>query len=78
MPRGSIGFTCRHDITPRSACKACRNEDDRMRRASQRSQPTPKPKCLSAKERHARLVEENIRILAELDQETLKNKLLDT
>lgn len=34
---GRIGFTCRHDVTPRSACKLCKAEDDRMRRPLKRS-----------------------------------------
>jgi hypothetical protein len=35
---GRIGFPCRHDVTPRSACKLCRAEDDRMRRPPKRKQ----------------------------------------
>jgi hypothetical protein len=35
MPHGNA-VRCRHDITPRRACKLCRAEDERMRRASKR------------------------------------------
>ena len=62
---GRIGFTCRHDVTPRSSCKLCMAEDARMNRAST-AKPARKPK-LSAKERHKFLVEMNRRILSEKD-----------
>ena len=64
------GFTCRHDITPRSACKFCLAEDARMRRASERSTQAPKPKRATAKERHARLIEENKHLLAEQEKQS--------
>ena len=65
--RGPVGFTCRHDVTPRSACKLCKAEDARMRRAA-----TRKPPKAPLATRRARLIEENRRLLAE--DEALKNK----
>jgi hypothetical protein len=67
------GLTCRHDVTPRSACRLCMAEDNRMRRASQRAAKSPPKPKLSAKERYRLLVEANRRILAEQDAKQDKN-----
>ena len=38
------GLTCRHDVTPRSACKLCKAEDARMRRGPNAIHRKPKKK----------------------------------
>jgi hypothetical protein len=42
MPRGRPPETCRHDVTPSSKCKLCRNEADRMRRRSKNPNYIPR------------------------------------
>ena len=58
---GRTGLTCRHDVTPRSACKLCKAEDRRMGRP-------PKPPKAPLATRRARLIEENRRLLAEQEK----------